>query len=257
MGSIVNPPAQLIVEIPTEHAIPAEPSTIPEVQSDIVASHSAPSPLLVSLIYAHPVVSFPGSFPTEIEESIIGELQDDVEALRSCALVCHAWHPRSVVHLFTGIRLTPNATQLDNLRTYLDELPFLISKVSSMTIEFADQLNILRPLGGLRLPHLRSLKLGFCYMETLPPVCFHPHTLRALRTTSQLEYLHLYGVRFDKAIHLTKLIEALPCLRTLRCQTVELPSPEPQVVPPGPVIVQMRLGQSNLKSLTVSIFHAM
>lgn len=254
MGSIVNPQAlEKLIGIPSGHATTTEPSTIWQVSESDTVSHSAPSTLLfVSLIYAHPVVSFPGSFPTEVEESIINELQDDVEALRSCALVCRAWHPRSVVHLFKGIQLARYAppSQPDDLRTYLVDRPFLIIKVSSMTIQSAIQLDILRPLGHLRLPHLRSLKLACSQRKTLHPVSFHRNTLRALRVTSQLEYLHLIGIKFDKAIHFTKLIDALPRLRTLRCERVELPPPKP-----GPV--QMGPKQSNLRSLTVSIFHAM
>ncbi|KAI0743156.1 hypothetical protein C8Q80DRAFT_1123197 [Daedaleopsis nitida] len=56
--------------------------------------------------------------------------------------------------------------------------------------------NIVRPLGHLQLPHLRSLTLGFRSMGTFHPVFFHRNALRALRVTLQLEHLHLYRVMF-------------------------------------------------------------
>ncbi|KAI0750063.1 hypothetical protein C8Q80DRAFT_1052773, partial [Daedaleopsis nitida] len=51
-------------------------------------------------------------FPLDIEERFIDQLEEDVAALRCCALVSRLWHPRSRYHLLRSIRIRTRAEYL-------------------------------------------------------------------------------------------------------------------------------------------------
>ncbi|KAI0713900.1 hypothetical protein C8Q76DRAFT_591966, partial [Earliella scabrosa] len=62
--------------------------------------------------------------PIEVAEQIIDQLVDDRSSLRSCALVCDGWLPRSRAHLFREIEITA-LQQLYSLVQALSTTPSL------------------------------------------------------------------------------------------------------------------------------------
>ncbi|KAI0747257.1 hypothetical protein C8Q80DRAFT_1072062, partial [Daedaleopsis nitida] len=66
--------------------------------------------------------------PVEVAEGVIDGLQDDHPSLRSCALTCQAWLPRSRAHLFRTVHILDLAqsTSLRDILTSSSTLPQLI-----------------------------------------------------------------------------------------------------------------------------------
>lgn len=75
----------------------------------------------------------PRILATELEENIIFYLQDDVNMLRICALVCRAWRIVSRIYLFASIRVL-GMKSLDELCAHFEVNPHFASTVKSMRI---------------------------------------------------------------------------------------------------------------------------
>ncbi|KAI0752081.1 WD40-repeat-containing domain protein [Fomes fomentarius] len=87
---------------------------------------------LLSTLPAHDI-TFPSTFPPEIEDRIIDQLHHDVRALRRCALTCRGWLPRSRYHLFVAVRVA-RREQLDSFFSFVTQFTHLPARVHSITI---------------------------------------------------------------------------------------------------------------------------
>lgn len=65
------------------------------------------------------------SIPPELHDQTIDHLCDDKSALRSCALVCRSWLPRSRLHLFQSVRLTGVWKEAEEFSAHLTTHPTL------------------------------------------------------------------------------------------------------------------------------------
>ncbi|KAG6909684.1 hypothetical protein DXG01_016091 [Tephrocybe rancida] len=62
---------------------------------------------MVLVTYSAPI---PPRLPQELVDYIIDHLYDDLATLSSCSVVCHAWRPTSLFHMFSKITLKVTAT---------------------------------------------------------------------------------------------------------------------------------------------------
>ncbi|RPD68405.1 hypothetical protein L226DRAFT_447118, partial [Lentinus tigrinus ALCF2SS1-7] len=85
--------------------------------------------------------------PLEVAENIIDQLSDDVRTLRSCALTCRGWLPRSRYQLMSSIGIH-SADDPASMYNYFRAHPRLTDAVRSVTVT--------RPPSHRRSPHLDS-----------------------------------------------------------------------------------------------------
>ncbi|KAF7358884.1 hypothetical protein MSAN_01228700 [Mycena sanguinolenta] len=79
-------------------------------------------------------------FPTEIFETIVGNLVDDLDTLRSCALV--SWTFYNLASLFTRLQVGPQVDQEHSLATLcelLEKSPFFAARVRSICLCESDE----------------------------------------------------------------------------------------------------------------------
>ncbi|KAI0742207.1 hypothetical protein C8Q80DRAFT_894235 [Daedaleopsis nitida] len=171
--------------------------------------------------------------PVEVAEKVIDQLADDYSSLRSCALTCQAWLPRSHVQLYHTV-LMGDAMKLDLLRRVLKSSSMLSSLVYAVRVELGNRTGpspdsaplILSPL----LPNLRSWTFHgnnhrwspFQYSRPedlyLRMAGFIPIAMRCLGRYSAIEELALVRVVFEDVAQLLELLIAFPALRSLRIQ---------------------------------------
>ncbi|EJD42196.1 hypothetical protein AURDEDRAFT_186173 [Auricularia subglabra TFB-10046 SS5] len=127
--------------------------------------------------------------PNELQDHIIDFVAPDVSSLRSCALVCRTWHPRSATHLFSTMSVKTSGAFLA-LSTLVDR-------------------------GCVWLAHTRNLRL------LMPGTCTMIEIERILRCMPQLVELTFGACQWKLTTYggaNVPLPAVLPYLRTLRIE---------------------------------------
>ncbi|KAJ6493188.1 hypothetical protein C8R45DRAFT_1212621 [Mycena sanguinolenta] len=95
--------------------------------------------------------------PQELVDKIVGEVKDDEDSLRTCALISPAFVPSTRQHLFASVRLLGH--NLHPFQALIDSSPFVASHVRRLTISvISSQSGILFAPGTLaQLPNLTHL----------------------------------------------------------------------------------------------------
>ncbi|RPD63568.1 hypothetical protein L227DRAFT_608788 [Lentinus tigrinus ALCF2SS1-6] len=154
--------------------------------------------------------------PLEVAENIIDQLVHHVDTLRSCALTCRGWLPRSRYHLMTSIRIQAK-DDLSSMYDYLSSTPRIASIVRNVSISPADTegnclyLKAFPLLLLSRLPKLQSCKMDWFHDH----VSFHAANLLGTQTYLRVEELRLENIRFRTGGELARLLTAFPLLRLL------------------------------------------
>ncbi|EPT01946.1 hypothetical protein FOMPIDRAFT_1015533 [Fomitopsis schrenkii] len=172
--------------------------------------------------------------PTEIWERVIDHLWANPAALRACAQVSRAWHPRSLFHLVGTARLTSRARTYGFLRT-LDAHPVLRARVHSVDIwgstgpdsSDADSSDVRRPpvphlatfaaAGARRLPAVRALDL---WRADWREPGAGARVLTHLGAFVSVAELNLFRVAFPNLPTFGRLVGALPQLSSLFVEDV-------------------------------------
>ena len=169
---------------------------------------------------------FPRPLALEIEERIIDGLQDDIKALRFCALVCRTWYIRCRYHLLHTITFT-TVGDVDKLCTYFQTRPGLKSIVSELKIGSDMNPPGWRDISWIslarQLPRLRKLLLSnrSIYHKSAH-ISFHQTTLTALRYLHPpLKTLGLNHMQLRSPQDLLRLLVALPSLRNLNLNALQ------------------------------------
>ena len=210
--------------------------------------------------------STPVSLPTEVYEHIIYAVGDEpIEevsrtrqaTLKSCALVCRAWHPRSRQQLFRAIAITTHAS-LRKLRSVLDATPWLGSCVESLYIyprrDSSRQITqgksptyeyggfephdlFLLSIGALHklLPSLQTIVVMYrdCrqrepyenvhrYLDHIP---VHPRSSSLYSSFREVVSLDIQNAVFATFSDLEKVVGSFRQLRALRLNNVEMTLP--------------------------------
>ncbi|GJE87271.1 hypothetical protein PsYK624_033540 [Phanerochaete sordida] len=163
-----------------------------------------------SALYAHvPAVN---RLPQELVDHIAGYLADDMDALKSCALVGPAWAGACRLHLFRDITLGPRQLIHDRSTTLqmFSVIPSLRWSIVSVTISSGQPVDV---EVGLRfypprlvidpavfatllqnMPRLHTLELNLCaigfsedYISNLLPHCAEHSHLRSLTLTPSFQ----------------------------------------------------------------------
>ncbi len=169
------------------------------------------------------------SIPIEIQEIAIDVLHDDPSSLRACALVCHAWLPRSRLNLFRSISLHPGRS-LDNLFDLFQEKPFIRSFVEQISVslrrgdESTPTLFETIPIRLItELPNIRAFTFRDESRGATPPyISFRPLALACFKQYSSVETLHIGPLVFPTCSHLVRLVAAFPSLRHPHLVQVEV-----------------------------------
>ena len=207
----------------------------------------------------HPLLA---SLALELEENIIDELQDNVQALRRCALVCRSWHIRSRHHLLRSLRIR-SVEQLDELCAYFRTHPALRPSVKSLSILPTRRENqcpelIWIPLVS-QLPSVQKLTIASeernSYREVTHRTSFHRTLLTSLRVVHHAtSILCLYKIAFPNPSELVRLLAALPSLRCLRCEDLQITRMEEETVETALKRYNRRV---HISDLYVSACHAL
>ncbi|TBU22516.1 hypothetical protein BD311DRAFT_675869 [Dichomitus squalens] len=104
----------------------------------------------------------------EVIEMVVDQLSDDVPSLRTVALVCRGLLPRARYNLFVDIGVR-NKNQMNTLREFLDERPYICPLVQCVTLSTTD-----------------GEPNSFTLLETIPvPLLTRLPNLRRWRATNQ------------------------------------------------------------------------
>ncbi|KAI0787663.1 hypothetical protein C8Q74DRAFT_623677 [Fomes fomentarius] len=174
--------------------------------------------------------SVPSFFPVDIEESVIDQLRDDVQALRNCALTCRTWHLRSRYHLVQSIRVTTR-TAYSDLCDFFKDNKTLGRSVKTLSVcpteDEPKPVSLLAvalvPLPS-HLPQLRTYKLRNLRADSLSsPLSFHATTLACLKHyLPNVQELILDSVSLSNEAELARLARSFPSLGAIRCENVRL-----------------------------------
>lgn len=174
------------------------------------------------------------NIPIEIWEHAIDYLWAFPAALRACAQVSRAWHPRSLFHLVSTARLTSHAKMYGFLRT-LTAHPVLRARVHSVDIWGSsgpdspddDSSDARRPpvphlatfaaAGARRLPAVRTLDI---WRADWREPGAGARVLTHLSAFASVAELNLFRVAFPNVPTLGRLVTALPRLSTLFAEDI-------------------------------------
>ncbi len=199
-------------------------------------------------------MSFPSTFPPEIEDYIIDQVGYSPRTLRQCALTCSRWLPRSRYNIFVDVQVATRE-QLFSLCSAIAEYPHLRPLVRSVTLEVIrrpESAHLIEtipvPLLTL-LPHLtRWSLLGRVYVERKKTVedtentegqgagvnadidagqvCHtaypcHRMALASLRRHSTtIQELNLHNACFQTCMDCPRLLLSFPALRSFSCSSL-------------------------------------
>ena len=174
------------------------------------------SPLLLQIL------RMPTNIPVELAEDIIDVLRGDKNALRQCALTCHAWLPRARLNLFYSITLHERrnlyafAALLDTDRL----AGHSVRKVDVILQKHAPLFDSFCAVLGNRLPRLQELSLmggvsaGRSYPHVTRRTCLHASRLTSITS------LHLEQITLPSFGDLARLLSALCHLSDLAFDSV-------------------------------------
>ena len=169
--------------------------------------------------------------PIEIWERAIDHLWGTPAALRACAQVSRAWHPRSLFHLVSTVRLTSRAKTYGFLHT-LDAHPVLRKRVHSVDIwgrtglvlDDGDdgpapvpQLATFAAVGARQLPAVRAMDI---WRADWREPGAGARVLTHLGAFVSVAELNLFRVAFPNVPTFGRLIAALPALATLFAEDI-------------------------------------
>ena len=170
--------------------------------------------------------------PVEVTEHIINFLAWDVKTLRSCALVCRSWNPRSRYHLFYSISVTPyyNRTPyaLVNLFQSHPEIPSWVHSVTVYCCTSVYSGPIKYELGSVHdvaviclLPYLLHLtRWRFKNLHEgrygADQFAFRPTGLMCLARYSCIESLQIENC-WLRRVDLSRIVSSFPRLKNLYC----------------------------------------
>ena len=163
--------------------------------------------------------------PVEVAERIINFLALDVKTLRSCALACRSWNPRSCYHLFYSVAVSTEPDQSPDALVRLfqrhPEIPSLVHSVTvncftgtyMMAIDRVHDVAVIVLLPYL--PHLTRWRF-----KGQGVFAFSPMGLMCLARYSCIESLQLRRL-WLRSGDLSKIISSLPRLTDLDCNTCD------------------------------------
>lgn len=168
----------------------------------------------------HVLAIFPREFSAEIEKNIIGQHRDDLKSLRLCALVCHDWHVRSRIHIFSRHLRIRGRKQYEDICSYFQAHGFLGPLVQSFEISSEDRHSASEFISTLlfnRISNLCELSLN-SGSHSWRPERFHRSILMYLTYQhSSIETLRLHNCKFENPTQLVGLLTSLTRLQHLYC----------------------------------------
>ncbi|KAK7691406.1 hypothetical protein QCA50_004805 [Cerrena zonata] len=197
------------------------------------------------------------SLPVEVWERVIdfcaeySYIARDARILRSCALTCRSWAPRSHYHLFYYITIKSESSLL-RLASIIRTSPTRAEYVRYL--QAGSTFNVDQPLAH-RYPALLPIKLAFrlhnlkgIHLQSYPPDSHDVSKLSAFKSVTQLT---LTGCIFTTFNDFVKLVQAFGNLCDLRIRTTgdtkKLSSFNPEILR-TPVAKQLKI-----KALTVHV----
>ena len=171
----------------------------------------------------------------------VHEQVDCNKALRCCALVCRAWRIRSQRRLFNDV-LLDGTSALQQFATVLKNGPHLCDYVYHVTLSgralhtTANPLSLFPIILQGKLQNLKTLgirAIGEKEDWTYPPglkslagkplqyIPLHPRFLFSLATFTSIIRLKLFSTTFQRFEDLTRIVYALPHLKTLELDDVK------------------------------------
>lgn len=197
------------------------------------------------------------SLPVEVWERVIdfcaeySYIARDARILRSCALTCRSWAPRSHYHLFYYITIKSESSLL-RLASIIRTSPTRAEYVRYL--QAGSTFNVDQPLAH-RYPALLPIKLAFrlhnlkgIHLQSYPPDSHDVSKLSAFKSVTQLT---LTGCIFTTFNDFVKLVQAFGNLCDLRIRTTgdtkKLSSFNPEILR-TPVAKQLKI-----KALTVYV----
>ena len=191
--------------------------------------------------------------PVELAEAIIDDLGSEgrgvdyhLRTLRSCALVCKTWLPRSRYHLFRSVHIE-TALQFKNICTSFHTSPSLQSLVECVAVSVeATRRGSLegenRPLDDSdvkrrafheaaavvllpMLPNLRTYKLTGTKPFRQRQVYLSQISLACFSRFSSIRCLTLKNLMFSNGVKLMRLLGSLPYLQDLELTRIKIHTP--------------------------------
>ncbi|GBE88133.1 hypothetical protein SCP_1203630 [Sparassis crispa] len=172
-----------------------------------------------------------GRFPAEVCDSVIDYSswdptsdKPDYGALRSCALTCKGWLPRSRAHIFHTVELNTQE-KLGCFTRSIETSPALGDLVLKLTITHPDDdqpfhLMVAFPTKlAARLPKVKSLAIESPHAE--PSVIrLSPEFFQSMSKFSTLTLLRLFHVEFHSFDDFGSLVCSLPNVIAIECWNV-------------------------------------
>ncbi len=170
----------------------------------------------------------PPSLPIEVEERIIGFLADGYRyysTIKSCALVCRAWLPKSRAHLFQNVRL-PGSQHLHNMLSLpsstIERIAYNAREVEGRSSFNGEAFHHLIPhFLATKLPRVERLLLDQDdgkHRHVFPP-SFFMH-LTHFRNVHQFD---LENYQFTSFTELRRLVASLPHVVNVSLRWVSWP----------------------------------
>ena len=205
--------------------------------------------------------------PLEIAELVIDELSNDYPSLRSCALTCQAWLPRSRTHIFRTVHVMDlnRLTSLVRVLAYSADIARLVHYVDLEGVlqsDYSWRVDKCKYTSGIfdtaplvllgLLPNLRvwtcrgNSKSGQPYLGLRPAAlaCIGHHPITTLR---------LIQIRLRYEADLMTLLFALPALQSLLVRSITIGNRGTQL---GRRLQHLSEGSLSLSSLEVQFAFA-
>ncbi|KAG6828892.1 hypothetical protein H0H92_006398 [Tricholoma furcatifolium] len=231
--------------------------------------------------------------PQELVDHIIDQLHDDFTTLSTCSIVCHAWRPTSLFHIFStlALKVTPNVAPSDLCRRLyhlLSSSPSICSYVRELDVLEGSQLGTqVAPHVALagsqstiwvttdrtlphifrKLTHLRRLDFGAqsatIQWSRMPPSAHN--AIRQMFSLSSLTNIRLAFWNFTSFWDLSSLLSCSTALRCLTLSNITFGHQPGSDVPGSPLVLsdlqeEVALGsaprQCRIESLTVEHVHS-
>jgi len=171
----------------------------------------------------------PNKLPYELIDMVLSDIAAEYmpkETLKSCALVCKAWHAVAQTYIFRFVTLSspPALERLAKLISKSPAIGLYIRRIALVQHPWSNK----RVLANLyKLPHLSYAALPrvseiemsgmkFSNDEVLLAIQ-HFHTYRSLRS------LHLYDCRFPAIDSMYTMLHGFPTIRVFTCHDTFLP----------------------------------
>ena len=184
--------------------------------------------------------------PSEVWERIIdivaSKIQRDWDirncawwqALYSCALTCHVLHSRAQWHLGGNVQIM-NRDDVVSLSQRLRREPYLRQAMRFITVAShirSDPIPYLGTFAVMLASHTPNVEALELRNTTLRIGSLRLEDVACLAAFQSLRALTLTTIRLASATQFTRLLDALPHLRTLMCNDLFCTQPSPRLAPP-------------------------